>query len=52
MALLIICAQKNKTMGKITVQVAVNAPLEKVWDKLNNPKDIENGIRHNQTGTV
>lgn len=28
-------------MGKITVQVAVNAPIEKVWDKLNNPKDIE-----------
>lgn len=28
-------------MGKITVQVAVNAPIEKVWDKLNTPKDIE-----------
>lgn len=41
MALLTICAQKNKTMGKITVEVAVNAPIEKVWDKLNNPKDIE-----------
>ena len=41
MALLIICAQKNRKMGKITVQVAVNAPIEKVWDKLNNPKDIE-----------
>lgn len=41
MALLTICAQKNKTMGKIIVEVAVNAPIEKVWDKLNNPKDIE-----------
>lgn len=28
-------------MKKITVQVAVNAPIEKVWDKINNPKDIE-----------
>lgn len=28
-------------MKKITVEVAVNAPIEKVWDKLNNPKDIE-----------
>ena len=28
-------------MGKITVEVAVNAPIEKVWDKLNNPRDIE-----------
>lgn len=28
-------------MKKITVQVAVNATIEKVWEKINNPKDIE-----------
>lgn len=28
-------------MGKITIKVTVNAPIEKVWEKLNNPRDIE-----------
>lgn len=28
-------------MKKITLQVAIKAPIEKVWDKMNNPKDIE-----------
>lgn len=28
-------------MSKVTISVAIKAPIEKVWDKMNNPKDIE-----------
>jgi len=28
-------------MEKITVKTAIKAPVEKVWDKINNPADIE-----------
>ena len=28
-------------MSKLTISVAIKAPIEKVWDKMNNPEDIE-----------